>query len=144
MANPNITGSMALKEWSALIPLSTTTTENVLANAASSGQVIEIQHLSFMSDDSGNSASVNAWVYDQDGTGMNSNTGAYEAAIGADVVAGSAIGLVCPEDLAIAAAGGQVVLSKENSLSLLEDQSLVVQASAANDIVVVLRWIVKG
>jgi len=143
MSNPAITGDMGLKQYSAVVDLSTTSTENILGNTASSGKVLEV-YLSVMNADGTSAATIDIWLYNQDGVPMNSDVGAYQAAIGADTVAGSSLGEIGPKTLSVAAAGGQVVYDKLAPLYLLEDQSIVVQASAADDLTVILSWIVKG
>lgn len=143
MANPAITGSMTLRQYSAVVDVSTTSTENILGNTAGSNKSMEVL-LSVMNADGSNAATIDIWVYNQDGVPMNSDAGAYQAAIGADTVAGSALGEIAPKTLSVAAGGGQVVFDKLNPFILLEDQSIVVQVSAADDLTVVLTWTVKG
>lgn len=143
MANPAITGSMTLRQYGTVVDLSTATAENVLGNTASSGKVIEINQMTIGNDDGSASATVTVELYDQDGTPMNSDVGADQAAIGADVVAGSSKGAIV-NTMTVNNGQAQVVIDKTNPFYLLEDRSIVVTASAANDLTVTLSWTVKG
>lgn len=143
MTNPAITGSMTLKQWSAVVDLTTTTTENILGNTASSGKVLEV-YISVMNADGSAAATLDMYLYNEDGVPMNSDVGAYQAAIGSDTVAGSSLGEIGPKTLSVAPGGGQVIYDKLAPLYLLENQSVVVQAAVANDLTVILSWVVKG
>jgi len=143
MANPALTGDMTVTGLSTSIKISTATTnENILANKASSGKLIRVDLLIVHNVDGSSAATFQLKRYNQDGTGMNSNTGANEVAIGSDVVAGSDLG--GPHNISVAAQASQVMIDKTMGFTLLEDESLILQASAANDLDVWLVWTVLG
>lgn len=134
MADPTINLSTPIVPLSTIVKVTTAATnENILANKASSGKLIRIVFLAVNSTDASNATTATASVYDQDGTGMNSNTGRNEVAIGADVVAGSSIGVLVPTGMDVSAAGGQVILTRDTPYYLHEDESLVINNGAAND-----------
>lgn len=129
MANPNVAELTSAYGLQQNILLDAATAQNVLANKASSGAVIKYK-VSAWNVDGTNDASLTLDVYDQDGTGIASNTGKDEATTGTDVVAGSASGSG-PKTINIAADSGvQVVMAGV----LNEDESLVATATNANDI----------
>lgn len=144
MAEPTINLATPLQMYSTVIAVSTTSTENILANKASSGKKVRIDFLAVNNVDGSSDATIEIWVYNEDGTGMNSNTGRNEVAIGADVVEGSAIADLAPKDLSISAGGGQVLIDRETPFYLHEDESVVIQASAANDLAIALTYTVMG
>ena len=144
MADPTFNLATPVAPLSTDIAISTTTTENILANKAGSGQIIRIDLLRVNNVDGGVSATISGWRYNQDGTGMNSNDGRNEVAIGSDVVAGSVIADCIPDALSIAAGGGQEIFNSQSPYYLHEDESLVIQASAANDLAITLTWTVIG
>lgn len=145
MADPTINLATPIAPFSTVIDITTATTnENLLANRASSGKLIRIVHFAIHNADGSAAATASAWVYNQDGTGMNSDTGRNEVAIGSDVVAGSAIAEIIPAGLSVAAAGGIVIITRDTPYYLHEDESLVLQASAANDLTVTLTYEVIG
>jgi hypothetical protein len=135
--------SAGFTPYSVSIDVTTTTTENILANAAASGVVVKIVNLTFNNSDGSVAFTGTAWRYDQDGTGMNSNTGRYQAAIGADTVAGSAIAEITPASLSVAAGGAQVIIDESNPLYLHPDESIVIQFGAANDGTINLTYLVE-
>jgi hypothetical protein len=145
MAEPTLNLATPLQTYSNIVQITTATTdENVLANRASSGKKVRIDFLALNNIDGSAAVTARVQVRDEDGTGMNSNTGRDEALIGADVVAGTVIGNLCPLDMSIAAGGGQILIDDRNKYELHEDQALTIQASAANDLDVVMRWTVIG
>jgi hypothetical protein len=66
---------------------------------------------------------------------MHSNVGTYQAAIGGDTVAGSDIG---------GFHNSLVVYDNSMNVTLQEDESFVMQASAANDLSVEINYSVIG
>lgn len=143
MAAPSITGSMTIKQYGTVIDVSTNTAENIIGNTAASGKSVEITHLLVANDDGANDATITIQVYDQDGVPMNSDVGADQAAIGADTVAGSSKGSIV-NTITISAGGAELIIDKTNPFTLLEDRSIVITASAANDLCITLCWTVKG
>lgn len=142
MANPSITGSVDVKSYTSHQKISTTTTENLLMNAASSGKLIRIHSITVCNIDGTNSATCSIEVYDQDGTGMSSQAAANNVAIASDTVAGSSLGGF--KSIAVAGANALVVVDTDMNWSLLEDQSVVFQASAADDLSVHIAYSVIG
>ena len=142
MANPAITGSVSVLSFGAHQKISTTSTENLLMNAASSGKLIRIHSVTVANIDGTNAATFSLEVYDQDGTGMSSQAAANGVAIGADTVAGSSLGGV--KAISVAGANALVAVDTDMNWVLLEDQSLVFQASAADDLSVHIAYSVIG
>lgn len=145
MSEPTLNLATPIQTYSQGVAISTATTnENVLANKAGSGKKVRIDYLAFNNADGSAAANVRAQIFDQDGTGMNSDDGYDGVAIGADVVAGAAIFNLCPLDMEVAAKGGQIVIDDRNPYEMTADRSLVIRASAAGDIDVVFSWTVIG
>ncbi len=142
MANPAITGSVSVLSFGSHQKISTTTTENLLMNAASSGKLIRIHSVTVCNIDGTNAATFSLEVYDQDGTGMSSQAAANGVAIGADTVAGSSLGGF--KSISVAGANALIVVDTDMNWVLLEDQSLVFQASAADDLSVHIAYSVVG
>ena len=142
MANPAITGSVSVLSFGSHQKISTTTTENLLMNAASSGKLIRIHSVTVANIDGTNAATFSLEVYDQDGTGMSSQAAANGVAIGSDTVAGSSLGGF--KSISVAGANALVVVDTDMNWVLLEDQSLVFQASAADDLSVHIAYSVIG
>jgi hypothetical protein len=142
MANPSITGSVTVKSFGSHQKISTTATENLLMNAASSGKLVRVHSLSVHNIDGTNAATFTLDVYDQDGTGMSSQAAANGVAIGSDTVAGSSLGGF--KAISVAGANALVVIDTTMNFVLLEDQSLVFTASAANDLSVSVMYSTIG
>ncbi len=142
MANPAITGSVAVKSFGSHQKISTTATENLLMNAASSGKLVRVHSVTVHNIDGTNAATFTLDAYDQDGTGMSSQAAANGVAIGSDTVAGSSLGGF--KAISVAAANALVVIDTTMNFVLLEDQSLVFTASAANDLSVSIMYSTIG
>jgi len=143
MANPTITGTIGVVSFSASTIISTATTnENLLGNTASSGKLIRVHSLVVHNIDGSAAATFQLKRYDQDGTPMHSDVGTYQAAIGADIVAGSDLGGL--HNISVAAQNSLVVYDNTQNVTLQEDESLVIQASAANDLSVEIHYSVIG
>ena len=142
MANPAITGSVSVLSFGSHQKISTTSTENILMNAASSGKLVRVHSLTVHNIDGTNAATFTLDVYDQDGTGMSSQAAANGVAIGADTVAGSSLGGF--KAISVAGANALVVIDTTMNFVLLEDQSLVFTASAANDLSVSIMYSTIG
>ena len=142
MANPAITGSVSVVSFGSHQKISTTSTENILMNAASSGKLVRVHSLTVHNIDGTNAATFTLDVYDQDGTGMSSQAAANGVAIGADTVAGSSLGGF--KAISVAGANALVVIDTTMNFVLLEDQSLVFTASAADDLSVSIMYSTIG
>lgn len=143
MANPTITGTIGVVSFSASTIISTATTnENLLGNTASSGKLIRVHSLIVHNIDGTSAATFQLKRYDQDGTPMHSDVGTYQTAIGADVVAGSDLGGF--HNISVAAQNSLVVYDNTQNVTLQEDESLIIQASAANDLSVEIHYSVIG
>lgn len=142
MANPAITGSVSVLSFGSHQKISTTSTENILMNAASSGKLVRVHSLTVHNIDGTNAATFTLDVYDQDGTGMSSQAAANGVAIGADTVAGSSLGGF--KAISVAGANALVVIDTTMNFVLLEDQSLVFTASAADDLSVSIMYSTIG
>jgi len=146
MAAPTISGSTTLKVYGASIPFSSATTNrNILSNTASSGKLIKIIAMWIANNDA-SAAAVTAQMkrYNQDGAGINTDVGNDITTYGSDTVAGSSIGDVIPLNVSIAALKTVVFVTMDSPISLMEDQSLVAQASAADDMTINIVYQVIG
>jgi len=143
MAAPTLNGSTPIARYTASIPVSTATTnENILGNTASSNKEILVTSCIVHNSDGSNDATFQLKKYDQDGTPMNSDVGLAQAAIGADVVAGSSLGGY--HNISVAAQNSFVAIDATMNFTLKENESLVFQASAANDLDVWVNYTVLG
>jgi hypothetical protein len=120
MANPNIVNVSAIYGNNSLTSLSTTNATSIVSNAASSGKVYKINSLIVANVDGTNNAEITINVYSA-------------AALG-----GTAYALV--STVSVPADATLVVIDKNTSIYLKEDQSIGATAGAANDLVVVASW----
>ena len=120
MANPNIVSVSAIYGENSLTSLSTTSATSIVSNAASSGKVYKINSLIVANVDGAAAADITINVYSQ-------------AALG-----GTAYALA--STVSVPADATLVVIDKNTSIYLKENQSIGATASAANDLVVVASW----
>jgi hypothetical protein len=120
MANPNIVSVSAIYGENSLTALSTTSATSIVSNAASSGKVYKINSLIVANVDGTNNAEITINVYSQ-------------AALGGTAFA-LASTVTVPADATL------VVIDKNTSIYLKENQSIGAIASAANDLVVTASW----
>ena len=120
MANPNIVSVSAIYGENSLTSLSTTSATSIVSNAASSGKVYKINSLIVANVDGTNNAEITINVYSA-------------AALG-----GTAYALA--STVSVPADATLVVIDKNTSIYLKEDQSIGATAGAANDLVVVASW----
>ena len=120
MANPNIVNVSAIYGNNSLTSLSTTNATSIVSNAASSGKVYKINSLIVANVDGTNNAEITINVYSA-------------AALG-----GTAYALV--STVSVPADATLVVIDKNTSIYLKEDQSIGATAGTANDLVVVASW----
>lgn len=120
MANPNIVSVSAIYGENSLTALSTTSATSIVSNAASSGKVYKINSLIVANVDGTSNADITINVYSQ-------------AALG-----GSAFALA--STVSVPADATLVVIDKNTSIYLKENQSIGAIASAANDLVVTASW----
>lgn len=120
MANPNIVNVSAIYGNNSLTSLSTTNATSIVSNAASSGKVYKINSLIVANVDGSTAADITINVYSQ-------------AALG-----GTAYALA--STVSVPADATLVVIDKNTSIYLKEDQSIGATAGAANDLVVVASW----
>lgn len=113
MANPNIIGATSTTLLGTQ-GLATTTVQNILNNAAASGQVIRIDSLYICNYDGTNTAVVTVFKYDQ-------------ASLG-----GVAYEIV--DALSVPAKVTQVVVDKDSPIFMNEDTSLAIQADTNGDL----------
>ena len=120
MAAPNIVGITTVVGISTFISLSTTNATVLLSNAASSGKVMKINNIIVANDDGANTANIIVSI-------NNAAAGAgtsFKLAHTIDVIADSTL----------------VLIDKASSFYLQENQSIVVTASAADDLDVVCSY----
>lgn len=120
MANPNIVSVSAIYGENSLTSLSTTSATSIVSNAASSGKVYKINSLIVANVDGTNAADITINVYSQ-------------AALG-----GTAYALA--STVSVPADATLVVIDKNTSIYLKENQSIGATAGTANDLVVVASW----
>lgn len=146
MAAPTISGSTTLEEYGASIPFSSATTNrNILSNTASSGKLVRVVSMKAVNNDASAAAvTCQGKRFNQDGAGINTDVGNDQTTYGSDTVAGASIGDVIPLNVSIAAAQAVVLVTREAPIDLMEDQSLVFQASAADDLTIDMIYQVIG
>ena len=120
MANPNIVSVSAIYGENSLTSLSTTSATSIVSNAASSGKVYKINSLIVANVDGASPADITINVYSQ-------------AALG-----GTAYALA--STVSVPADATLVVIDKNTSIYLKENQSIGATAGTANDLVVVASW----
>lgn len=120
MANPNIVSVSAIYGNNALVSLTTTNATSIVSNAASSGKVYKINSLIVANVDGTAAADITINVYSQ-------------AALG-----GTAYALA--STVSVPADATLVVIDKNTSIYLKEDQSIGATAGSASDLVVVASW----
>lgn len=120
MANPNIVSVSAIYGNNSLTALSTTSATAIVNNAASSGKVYKINSIIVANVDGTSAADISINVYSQDDLGGTAHALASTVSVPADATL--------------------VVIDKNTSIYLKEDQSIGATASAANDLVVVASW----
>lgn len=120
MANPNIATATTVLATNAQISLTTTNATQLVSNAASSGKVFLIDSIIVANVDGVNACDVTVTRF-QSAT----NTGtAFPIAF----------------TIAVPADASLIVVGKDNPISLTENESIYVTASAANDLVVDANW----
>jgi hypothetical protein len=120
MANPNIVSVSTIYGNNSLTALSTTNATAIVNNAASSGKVYKINSIIVANVDGSVAADISINVYSEDDLGGTAYALASTVSVPADATL--------------------VVIDKNTSIYLKEDQSIGATASAANDLVVVASW----
>jgi hypothetical protein len=120
MANPNIVNVTAIYGENSLTALSTTNATSIVSNAASSGKVYKINSIIVANVDGAVAADVTINVYSQ-------------AALG-----GTAFALA--STVSVPADATLVVVDKNTSIYLKENQSIGATAGTASDLVVIASW----
>jgi len=120
MANPNIVSVSAIYGNNALVSLTTTNATAVVNNAASSGKVFKINSIIVSNVDGTSAADITINVYSQDDLGGTAYALASTVSVPADATL--------------------VVIDKNTSIYLKEDQSIGATAGTASDLVVVASW----
>lgn len=120
MANPNLNSATNVYANNAQISLTTTSATQLVSNAASSGKVFLIDSIIVANVDGVNACDVTV-------TRFNSATNT-----------GTAFPIAFT--IAVPADASLIVVGKDNPISLTENESIYVTASAANDLVVDANW----
>jgi hypothetical protein len=120
MANPNLASASSVLVGNALVRLTSTSATQVISNAASSGKAYLLDSLIVANVDGTNAADITLDLF-----ASATNTGT------ATKVAHT---VTVPADATL------IVISKENPISLMEDQSIYATASAADDLHVIASW----
>jgi hypothetical protein len=120
MANPNLSAVTSVYAANAQVSLTATTATLLVSNAASSGKVYLIDSIVVSNVDGTNAADISVVRFNS-----ATNTGtAYP---------------IC-STVTVPADASLIVVGSENKINLLEDESIYVTASAANDLVVDCNW----
>jgi hypothetical protein len=120
MANPNLATATAVYAANAQLSLTSTSATLLVANAASSGKVYLIDSIVVSNIDGTNAADISVVRFTS-----ATNTGTAFPICSTVVV---------PADASL------IVVGSENKISLTENESIYVTASAANDLVVDCNW----
>lgn len=120
MANPNLNSATNVYANNAQVSLTTTNATQLVSNAASSGKVFLIDSIIVANVDGVNACDVTV-------TRFNSATNT-----------GTAFPIAFT--IAVPADASLIVVGKDNPISLTENESIYVTASAANDLVVDANW----
>jgi len=121
MANPNIINVSAIYGNSSFTALSTTSVTSIVSNAASSGKVYKINSLMAANVDGSATVDITINVY-------------------TNATAGSGTAYAVASTISVPADATLVVISKDNAIYLLENQSIGAIAGTANDLVVTCSW----
>jgi hypothetical protein len=120
MANPNIVNVTNILGNNSLTDLSTTNATAIVSNAASSGKVYKINSIIVANTDGTDPYDVTISVYSEDDIGGT----AYEIASTVSV----------PADASV------IIMDKNSSIYLKEDQSIGATAGTASKLIVVASW----
>jgi hypothetical protein len=120
MANPNLAAATSVYANNAQVSLTATTATLLVANAASSGKVYLIDSIVVSNVDGTNAADISVVRFNS-----ATNTGTAFPICSTVVV---------PADASL------IVVGSENKISLTENESIYVTASASNDLVVDANW----
>ena len=120
MANPNLNSATNVYLNNAQVSLTTTNATQLVSNAASSGKVFLIDSIIVANVEGVNACDVTV-------TRFNSATNTGTAFPIASTI-------TVPADASL------IVVGKDNSINLTENESIYVTASAANDLVVDANW----
>ena len=120
MANPNLAAATSVYANNAQVSLTATTATLLVANAASSGKVYLIDSIVVSNIDGVNAADISVVRFNS-----ATNTGTAFPICSTVVV---------PADASL------IVVGTENKISLTENESIYVTASASNDLVVDANW----
>ena len=120
MAAPNIVGVTTIVGITTFLDLTTTDATVLLSNAASSGKVFKVNTIVVANDDGSNTANITAAIH--------------------TAAAGGGTGVKFANTIDVVADSTLVVLDKASSIYLEEDRSIVVTASAADDLDVVCSY----
>jgi hypothetical protein len=120
MANPNLASATAVYAVNAQLALSSTSATQLISNAASSGKVYLIDSIVVSNVDGVNAADISVVRFNS-----ATNTGTAFPICSTVVV---------PADASL------IVVGSENKISLTENESIYVTASASNDLVVDANW----
>ena len=120
MANPNLAAATNVYAANAQVSLTAATATQLVSNAASSGKVYLIDSIVVSNVDGTNACDITVTRFN-----AATNTGTAYPICSTVVV---------PADASL------IVVGSENRINLLEDESIYVTASVANDLVVDANW----
>lgn len=120
MANPNIVNVTDIRGNNSLTDLSTTNATAIVSNAASSGKVYKINSIIVANTDGTDPYPVTVSVYSEDDIGGTE----FELASTVTVPADSSV----------------IIMDKNSSIYLKEDQSIGATAGTASKLIVIASW----
>jgi hypothetical protein len=120
MAAPNIVGIVTVTGITTMRSLGDTNATTILNNPVGSGGVYKINTIIVANDDGSNSADITVALHDEDD--------------------GGGTGFKLASTVAVASDSTLVVVDKASSIYLEENRSIVVTASAANNLDVILSY----
>ncbi len=120
MAAPNLVNVSTITAKTAYLSLNSTSATTLLSNAASSGKVYKLNSIIVANDDGSSAADVTISI----NSAASGGGTAYKIIHTASVIADASL----------------VVLDKNSAIYLEEDRSIVVTASAANDLDVICSY----
>jgi hypothetical protein len=120
MANPNLSTATAVYAVNAFVSITSTNATQILSNAAGSGKVFLLDSIVVANVDATNAADITINLY----TGATITATAFRLA----------------STIAVPADASLIVVSKDSTLCVNEDESVYAVASAADDLHVIASW----
>ena len=120
MANPNLSTATAVYAVNAFVSITSTNATQILSNAANSGKVFLLDSIVVANVDGANAADITINLY----TGATITATAFRLA----------------NTISVPADASLIVVSKDSTLCVTENESVYAVASAADDLHVIASW----